>query len=223
MTVWIALSGIFAPAIFWGGYFYYKDRFRPEPIRNMGITYLLGIGTAFICLKFYRLLPLILIRIPDDPTVLIDKKIQFFIYCIVGVGIVEELFKFLPFLFMALRLKAFDEKIDGIIYASAIALGFASFENMGFLAHLEGFALFGRAFASPLTHTIFSSIWGYTVGSARISKKSLLPASLIGISIAAFIHGLFDFFTYSPTLRIIASGIILVVWIWRIRVLEKSK
>ena len=221
MTLWIILSGIIAPAVFWSGYLYYKDRFQPEPIRNLGITYMLGLITAYGCIKFYALLPLI--GIPDDPSALMESRgLQFFFYSLGAIGLIEELFKFLPFVLIILRFKAFDEKIDGIVYASTIALGFASVENIYYLAHLEGLELFGRAFASPLTHTIFSSIWGYTVGKARIQGKSLLKASLIGLSIAALVHGVFDFFTTSPTLRVASSLIILVIWIWRIRIMEKS-
>ena len=221
MTVWIIISGIIAPSLFWSGYFYYKDRFQPEPIRNLGIAYLLGWVAAYACLKFYSLFPLI--GLPDDPTVLIGNKIQFFTYSFIGVGLVEEIFKFLPFLFVVLRFKAFDEKIDGIIYASMIALGFASFENLGYLVQMQGFELFGRAFASPLTHTIFSSIWGYTVGIARVDKKPLLKASFIGLFTAAFFHGLFNYFMFSPILRVTASVFILIIWIWRIRILKRSR
>jgi len=221
MTVWIILSGIIAPAVFWSGYLYYKDRFQPEPIRNLGITYILGLLAAYACMKFYGLLPLV--GIPDDPSALMEtQSLEYFFYSLGVIGLVEELFIFLPFLFIILRLKAFDETIDGIVYASSIALGFASFENIYYLKYLEGFELFGRAFASPLTHTIFSSIWGYTVGKARIEGKSLLKASLIGISIAALVHGVFDFLTISSTLRIAASLIVLTIWIWRIRVMERS-
>lgn len=221
MTIWIILSGIIAPAVFWTGYFYYKDRFQPEPIRNLGISYILGLGTAYACIHFYRLLPLV--GLPDDPSALMEgHSLKFFLYSIGVIGLIEEFFKFLPFILITVRLRAFDEKIDGIVYASTIALGFASFENIHYLAHLQGIELFGRAIASPLTHTIFSSIWGYTVGKARIQGKSLLKASLIGISIAALAHGIFDFFTVSSTLRIAASVIILIIWIWRIRIMEKS-
>lgn len=219
MTVWIVLSGIIAPAVFWSGYFYYKDRFQPEPLRNLGLTYILGLVAAYACINFYKLLPFI--GIPDDPSALMEShRLQFFFYSLGVIGLIEEFFKFLPFLIVILRLKAFDEQIDGIIYASTVALGFASFENIYYLPYLQGFELFGRAFASPLTHTIFSSIWGYTVGKARIQRKSLVKSSLIGILIAASVHGIFDFLTLSPTLRITASLLILAIWIWRIKVLE---
>lgn len=221
MTIWLVLSGIIAPAVFWIGYFYYKDRFQPEPLRNLGLSYVFGFFAAFACFLFYGLLPSI--GLPDDPSALMEKNtIQFLIYSLVVIGLVEEFFKFLPFILIVARFKAFNERIDGIIYASMIALGFASFENLFYLSHLEGLAQFGRAFASPLTHTIFSSIWGFTAGAARIHDKSVFKASLIGLSAAAFLHGIFDFFTTSSALRVVASLLILIIWIWRIRILEGS-
>jgi RsiW-degrading membrane proteinase PrsW (M82 family) len=220
MTLWIFLSAIIAPAIFWVFYFYYKDRFRPEPIIYLGLTYIFGLITAFACARFYAILPLI--GLPEDPSFMTGSlRIQFLFYSIGVTGIVEEFFKFLPFLVIIATFKCFDEKIDGIIYASVIALGFASYENMDYLVYLSGFELFGRAFASPLTHTIFSSIWGYTVGNAYIYKKSIFKASITGVLLAAFFHGIFNFFTTSSVLRIFSALVILIVWIWRIRIMEK--
>jgi len=220
MTLWIFLSAIIAPAIFWIFYFYYKDRFRPEPIIYLGLTYIFGLFTAFACARFYTILPLI--GLPDDPSFMMGShKIQFLFYSIGITGIVEEFFKFLPFLVIIATFKCFDEKMDGIIYASVIALGFASYENMGYLVYMSGFELFGRAITSPLTHTIFSSIWGYTVGNARIHKKPIFKASVTGILLAAFFHGIFNFFTTSSMLRILAVLVIFIIWMWRIRIMEK--
>jgi RsiW-degrading membrane proteinase PrsW (M82 family) len=220
MAAWIYVSAIIAPALVWIFYFYYKDRFQPEPWRNLGLTYLLGLVAAFACVHFFKLLPFL--GIPEDPSVLMEAHgWTFFFYSIGVTGIIEETFKFLPFLLIILRLKEFDEKIDGIVYASVIALGFASYENARYLAYMEGFQLLGRAVASPLTHTIFSSIWGYTVGTARMHRKPILSACLVGLALAATAHGLFNFLTTSPVLRIASSLLILVIWIWRIRVMEK--
>lgn len=220
MTFWIFLSAIIAPAIFWIFYFYYKDRFRPEPIIYLGLTYIFGLFTAFACARFYTILPII--GLPDDPSFMMGShRIQFLFYSIGVTGVVEEFFKFLPFLVIIATFKCFDEKIDGIIYASVIALGFASYENMGYLAYMSGFELFGRAITSPLTHTIFSSIWGYTVGNARIHKKSIFKASATGILLAAFFHGIFNFFTTSSVLRILSVLVIFIIWMWRIRIIEK--
>ena len=221
MTVWLLFSGILAPAVFWAGYFIYKDRFRPEPLRHLGCSYLMGILAAYLCCRFYGLLPAL--GIAEDPSVLMESdRLQFFFYSLGVIGLVEELFKCLPFFGVLFLFKSFDEKIDGIIYAAMIALGFASFENVRYLVFLDGFPLFGRAFASPLTHTVFASIWGYTLGKARIENTSLVKGFLIGFPLAALAHGLFDFLTTDPSLRIAGALFILLIWVWQIRTLERA-
>lgn len=220
MTPWLILSGIVAPAIFWIGYFYYKDRFQPEPLVKVGLSYLMGFGAAFVCFKVFALLPYI--GLPADPSALMESDPRgFFCYCVGIVGLVEELFKFLPFLLVLKFFKDFDEEIDGIIYASMLALGFASFENLHYLVLLEGFELFGRAAATPLTHTIFASIWGYTTGVAFLRKKSLVKAAGLGLAVAAVCHGVFDFLNLSAAYRVISAVLILCIWIWQIRLIER--
>ena len=222
MPLWIIFAGILAPAIFWIAYFYFKDRLQPEPLLKIGTAYLLGIGSALAVMQFLKLLPLLGLR--DDPILLMESQRLGYLFYSIGItGLIEEFFKFLPFLVFVLNFRAFDEQIDGIIYASMIALGFASYENIQYLAYMEGMELFGRAFASPLTHTIFSSVWGYAVGTARLERKSLLWPSIIGIGLAALFHGVFNFLTTSPVLRVGSSLLILVIWIWRIRLIERLR
>lgn len=220
MSIWIILSGIIAPAIFWFGYLYFKDRVQPEPFRTTGITYILGIFSAILAIQVFKVLPLV--GIPEDPSALIETdRLRFMFYSIGITGFIEEFCKFLPFFIVVLRFKFFDEEIDGIIYASIIALGFASYENSRYLIYLDGWELFGRAFASPLTHTIFSSIWGYTVGLAWLETRAVVKASVLGVGLAALFHGSFNILTTTPALRIGASLLILTVWIWRIRLIER--
>lgn len=220
MTLSIYVSLLIAPAIFWIGYFYYKDRFFPEPIAKILVTYFLGFSAAFLCFHFYRLLPMV--GIPEDPSSLMNRSQPlFFLYCIGVIGLVEELFKLLPFLLVSVRCKDCDESIDGIVYASVVALGFATFENIHYLPLLHGWKLLGRALASPLTHTIFSSIWGYWIARAFLFKRSKWVAVLGGLSISAFFHGLFDYFTLNPSFRFLSAILILLIWIWRIVILEK--
>jgi len=222
MTIWLFLSGIVAPALFWIGYLYYKDRKQPEPLIHVGLTYILGFVAGFVCFKAYGLLPAI--GVPGDPSLLIEgNRLLFLLYCILVVGLVEEFFKMIPFLLIVRHFKSFDEKVDGIIYAAVIALGFASFENLNYLLYLDGFQLFGRAIASPLTHTVFASIWGYRTGLTLLSKRPVFWPALSSLIAAALIHGLFDFFTLSSKLRILAAFLVLLVWIVQIVVIEKLR
>ena len=220
MSIELALALIFVPAAFWTGYAYYHDRVRPEPLVLTAFSYFLGFLSGWLCLHAYDLL-LPALGLSADPATIQGLNLKFLLYCIVVVGLVEEAFKFLPFLAASTRFSDFNDESDGIFYASALALGFASYENVHYLPGLSGFALFGRAFASPLSHTVFASIWGHSVGMAIIRRQRLLPAILRSVGLAALLHGLFDFLTLSPLLRIFSALLILAIWLWRIRTVER--
>jgi RsiW-degrading membrane proteinase PrsW (M82 family) len=66
----------------------------------------------------------------------------------------------------AFRSKYFDEPMDGLVYASAAALGFATVEN-AFTLHVHGgwLWLFRTLVALP-AHVFFACSWGYALGRA---------------------------------------------------------
>ncbi len=222
MAIVKVAAAVLLPALFWIGYFHYKDRVRPEPVRNLVLCYLLGFASGLVCYAFYAVIARIGITADIQDLLARTTPMQFFSYSVVFVGLVEEIFKFLPFILVVRRCKDFDEPIDGIVYAAALAVGFAGFENLGYLPFLEGFAFWGRAVASPLTHTVFSSIWGYAVARAILLKKSVAFAAIFGIALAGLSHGLFNTLTFTPGLRILSALLILVIWAWSIRTLEKK-
>ena len=215
------VAAIIAPAAFWIGYFYYKDRRRPEPLANLLEAFALGFLAGFLCIQFYAVLSRASLLVDYQDVLVRSTEMQFFSYSVVFVGLIEEIFKFLPFVLVILRLRAFDEAIDGIVYASALAVGFASFENLGYLPQMKGLAFLGRAIASPLTHAAFSSIWGYIVGKAYLSGRSIVLPAIVGLGLAGIFHGLFNFLTYSHALRFLSALVILAIWGWAIQALER--
>jgi RsiW-degrading membrane proteinase PrsW (M82 family) len=220
MTPWVILSGIIAPALFWGGYLYYNDRHKPEPLSKMGIAYLLGFGACWVCLQLYELSPAV--GLPADPELLISREpALWFSYAVCVIGSLEEACKFLPFLLVCTRFRAFDEELDGIIYASAIALGFASYENFLHLEYLTGMELYARAIASPLVHVVFASVWGHACAKARLAAKPILWPALGALLVAIFAHGLYDFLATDPQLGAASALVILALWIWRIVVVGR--
>ena len=213
---------ILGPALFWGAYHWYKDQHKPEPFRNLLVTYLLGIAAGALGLHAYEVLGQLGLR-HDAYALAASNKAALLIYSVLVIGLVEEGVKFLPFWLVNTRLCHFDELMDGIIYASFVALGFASYENFFYLPYLAPGEALARGFASPIVHVMFSSIWGYAVGKAVICKRSLWPVALASISVAALAHGLYDFFIIgqAPWLRIGAVSVILVVWLWRLRLIHR--
>ena len=99
------------------------------------------------------------------------------------------------------------------MYAIMGGLGFASVENVVLGRFLEGPELWGRIVASPLTHALFASIWGYALAVDCLTKRRSWR-QLTGLAAAAFLHGVYDFGVLSPgTSRFVVAGLILTLWI----------
>lgn len=220
-VLWKILASIVGPAIFWIGYFYYKDRRQPEPLINLLEAFLLGFLFGFFCFLTYRQLPYF--GLPPGFNVVVTRgnAREIVFYALAVVGPLEELFKFLPFVLFVLRWRDLDEPADGVVYAASIAIGFASFENLGYLPIMSGLAFLGRAVASPLTHAIFSSLWGYFVARSAVRGKSIFPSSVLSILVASIFHGLFNVLTVSDNLRIYSALLILFLWLLLIYLLER--
>lgn len=96
----------------------------------------------------------------------------------------------------AFKSRHFDEPYDGVVYASASALGFASVENAVMLrGHPEGGVWLARAFLALPAHLFFASAWGYALGRAKQTHDpgSRFPALWL---IATVMHGFYIHFVY---------------------------
>lgn len=212
---------VIVPVLFWAAYHYYKDRHLPEPVSHLLLCFAFGIGASWLAIQFYGLLGVVGLRY--DATVLADSSTAALLaYALFGIGPVEELAKLLPFVLIVIRFKEFDEPIDGIIYASFIALGYAAAENVYYLQFLTPAEALARGFAGPLVHIVFASIWGHWIGMARLEGRSLIKAALAGWALAAAAHGLYDFIVLQRPYNAlpIAAALILTLWLWRLKVLH---
>ncbi len=92
--------------------------------------------------------------------------------------------------------KHFDEPYDGVVYASASALGFAAVENGYVLhAHPTGGIWVARALAALPAHVFFACLWGYALGRAKRGKTRVpvFPPAFLAAIVA---HGLYAHFVY---------------------------
>lgn len=213
----IFLLPVVIPALFWAGYHYHKDRHLPEPPFNLLLCFGLGLVAALISKGLYRGLEVFDLRY-DAVALAADNPVGLFGFALLGIGPIEELAKLLPFLAVVIHLKAFDEPLDGIIYASFIGLGYAAYENVMYLDFLTPLESLARGFASPVVHILFASIWGYIVSRAVLAKRSVLKSALKGFVIASLLHGIYDFLVllHPVSALPVAAGLIVVLWIWRL-------
>lgn len=220
MNIWRLLGMILASALLWMHYVQVKDRRQPEPRRRLLIAFLLGlVAWGFSALGFMALEAL---GVPD---VMFNERPWTAVYCFGIIGPLEEGAKVLMAYWFAFRWREFDEPIDGFVYASAISLGFASVENLYNIPELGWQEQLARTAALPLTHMLFSAIWGFGIGHARfcVPRASRRILWQVGsIALGMFAHGLYDFLLFAFQATFVTSGFALALWlfvIWRAKVL----
>lgn len=186
MDVLLLFAAGFAPGVFWLWYFYRKDKYEPEPqrlvLRTAGFGVLAAVPVAIVGEPFNEL---------------------FFVAAVIVAPIIEELAKFAVVRFTIYNNREFNEPMDGIVYAAAAALGFASIENVGYIAHqysheglLSASSTFVfRALLSVPGHVLFSSLWGYALGRAKFQPRELRARTIVlGLLLSMLGHALFNLF-----------------------------
>jgi len=213
----VLLLPIVLPVAFWSAYHLHVDRHLPEPPGHLVLAFALGVGAFFLGLLAYRALGVLGLRF-DAFELARGNLPGLFAYAVLAIGLIEESVKLLPFLLVVLRFAEFDEPIDGIVYASFIALGFAAVENMLYVPYLDSAAAYARGFVGPVLHMVFASIWGYYIGRAWLCRRPLVPALIGSLAVTALLHGIYDFAVLGlpgPGLPI-AATLISGLWIWRL-------
>ena len=96
----------------------------------------------------------------------------------------------------AFRSKYFDEPMDGIVYASSSALGFATIENALTLHdHPLGWIWIARTAIALPAQLFFACSWGYALGRSKRNKRPgpIFPMAWV---VATAAHGLYVHLVY---------------------------
>jgi RsiW-degrading membrane proteinase PrsW (M82 family) len=221
MQALLMIAPVAVPVLFWAVYHYHKDRHLPEPIGNLLLTFGLGVLAVAISAAMYTGIGLVGLRF-DAGQLADTDALALFAYSMLAIGPIEEIAKLIPFLVIVVRFKEFDEPLDGIIYASFIGLGYAAMENWQYLDYLSSTAALARGFASPVIHMLFASIWGHWIAEAHLKGRSIAPAAIAGLLVAASLHGLYDFVVIlNPHNSLpVAALVIVTIWLWRLNLMR---
>jgi RsiW-degrading membrane proteinase PrsW (M82 family) len=120
----IILSALI-PAIVLLGYIYWQDRKSPEPVRQLLKATALGVLVVPLTLSLTT--PLESLGIIDFDVTSVWEAIT---VSFLGAAIPEELSKLLILWLFLRNNPYFDERMDGIVYAVCVSLGFAGVENV---------------------------------------------------------------------------------------------
>ncbi len=193
------------PALFWLWIYYRRDRWEPEPKAMVLRLFLLGMLSALPAWWIERALA-------PSPAgwaggIVFDNFVR--------VALVEEGCKFLVVWLFAYYHREFNEPMDGIIYAVACALGFATVENVLYGLMLGEKVILYRAFTSTLAHVAFSGIIGYELGRAKFRGPEGRLKVWFAFLLAVVLHGFYDtllgFAVRGGSWELIARGGLLVV------------
>ena len=180
------ISAAVAPGLALLSYFYLKDQYDTEPIRTVMKAFILGLVITF---------PIMFVQYVLETEHIFSTV---FFRSLLSFALLEEFFKWFILYFFIFHLIEFDEPYDGIVYGVAVSLGFATLENVLFLAVNGLETAFGRALFPVSSHALFGVIMGFYLGKAKFSsavkRKKLLVFSLL---IPVGLHGLYDFILMS--------------------------
>jgi hypothetical protein len=156
------------------------------------------------------------------------RALPIFLGCFLVIGPAEELCKFLAVRLYVYRHPEFDEPLDGIIYAAAAALGFASLENVLYVidfshgGEIQWGMLAARSLMALPGHVIFAATWGYGLGRRKFNANWPVWATLVA---AAALHGAYDFVLMYPPARplcLVFMAVMVPVLVRQIRSLRRD-
>lgn len=173
------------PSLLWLVIFYQEDRIAPEPKQYVVGVFILGallataVGQPLIRDGF---------RVQDwadaNPLVAILASILI-------VGMIQEFCKYAAVRYSVFNSAAFDERIDGIIYAASAGLGYAFALNVLYVLDNGGVDLSVgviRIVVVALGQASFSGIMGYFLGQAKFDAKGPLWLP-VGLLLSATLNG----------------------------------
>jgi protease PrsW len=187
----LLITGIglaFVPAIIWLVFFNLQDRAEPEP--KSFVLAVFGLGALLAAA----------IGIPMVENIFRTSHWAYndtaatVIGGILVVGFTQEFLKYAAVRYSVYHTNEFDEPTDGVIYATAAGLGYATVLNIQFVVANGGVDLGSgviRMAVVALAQAAFSGITGYFLGRAKFEAEPIWWMPL-GITLAATFNGVFN-------------------------------
>ena len=209
-TLFLILLAI-APGIALVAFILLHDRYDKEPFGLLLKVFFFGMVAV---------LPTIVVELIGQSFNLFAGIFGLIFEAFIVIGLSEEFFKRAVVMRFAFSHPAFNERLDGIVYCSMSALGFATIENIFYV--FSYYTIYPdiwitRAFLSVPIHMLLGITTGYYLS---LSKFCTDPGKSItyfrkSLIIPALLHGAFDFIvaTDLPLLSLLLIPFVVYVWI----------
>lgn len=174
------LTAAVAPALALLCFFYLKDNFEQEPVTMVIRCYLFGAILVF---------PIMFIQFAFYEEGLISNILtEAFLLS----ALTEEFLKWFIVLLTVFHHIHFNQRYDGIVYATAVALGFASAENIFYLLANGLETAFLRAIFPVSSHALFGVVMGYYLGKAKFYPHKRIRYLIYSLIYPLLLHGLYN-------------------------------
>ena len=194
-----------------GFYIYNKDKENPEPTGQLLKAFFFGVLSVFVSLC---------ISIPfgemglysAESTTIVGAVCKAFF----AAAIPEEVAKFLMLLLVLRKNPYFDEKMDGIVYAVCVSLGFAAFENVLYLfSNAEEFVSVGitRALFAVPGHFCDGVLMGYYYSKVKFCSDATTKDRVMVLGSPIIVHGLYDAILFVVPVVPYISGLLVIVFL----------
>ena len=129
----------------------------------------------------------------------------------------EELFKWLVLWNYAYRDRAYDEDLDGIVYAVFVSLGFAAIENVGYVVGSgEMSVALLRAVTALPGHMIFGVTMGYFFSRMKFAqtRTAFIRFRRLSLLMPMLLHGVYDYILMSNFRWLAIFFVPYMIWMW---------
>ena len=174
-------------------YIYGKDKHEREPLGAVLLTVALGALFSFVDIPLERVMQQIIFSRYGTYSLEYELAENF-----LGVALIEELTKWAVLMVYVWKLRDFDWRYDGVVYATCASLGFAGMENVMYVLSYGTGVSIGRALFAIPGHAAFGVFMGYYLSRAKhweLRHIGFLKyvALLFSVAVPTAIHGTYDF------------------------------
>jgi len=200
-----------APSIIWL-LFYLRRDVHPEPKSEVIKVFFYGMLVALGAIFLERGVFKIFKNLSSSPSILLILN------TFLGAALIEEVLKYLVVKEKILTSPEFDEPIDAILYMMIAAMGFAGLENILVLLQLSSslllrqtlFILSLRFWGATFLHVLCSGTVGFWLSLSFEEKEKKMKIPFLGLGIAIFLHGLYNFFIIKGGKGFLVAALILI-------------
>ncbi|WP_226579396.1 glutamic-type intramembrane protease PrsW [Halobacillus litoralis] len=175
------LTVAISPAVAIMTFIYLSKRIELEPLPLIIRMFVIGIIMVF---------PIMFIQYAFETEKVLEQP---FLTSFFLAGLLEEFFKWFFLLFVAYRHSDFDHHYDGIIYGTAISLGFATIENLLYILNKGIEIALLRAIFPVSSHALFGIMMGFYMGKAKFTAEKTNRFLVSALFIPVFLHTAYDY------------------------------